>query len=206
MRKKAYGATYGVIFDLFGVVFSKGLESSIERLEAVLDRSRDEITPIYRKWEKEFDLGHINEDEFWSHINNELGTNIDAQILSNIILSGYKLDGDVLRFSERIRHRFIVVVYSNYRREWFDRLDKIFHVSNYFQSVFISSDTGLLKPNPSVFDFVSKAICVPLKNLILIDNEPRNIEAAEKVGARGILFNTIDETEIEFTRLFDHYM
>ena len=82
MGKKAYDATYGVIFDLFGVVFSKGLESLIERLEIVLDRSRDEITPIYRKWEKEFDLGHINEDEFWLHINNELGTNIDAQILS----------------------------------------------------------------------------------------------------------------------------
>ena len=65
---------------------------------------------------------------------------------------------------------------------------------------------SLREPDPSVFDFVSKAICVPLKNLILIDNEPRNIEAAEKVGARGILFNTIDETEIEFTRLFDHYI
>lgn len=193
--------TFCVIFDLFGVIFSKGLESSIKHLEAVLDRTEAEITPVYRRWEEDFDLGRIDETQFWKHVNSELRTNIDPRILSNIVISGYKLNGDIVSLIQRFEKSHLLVVYSNYRREWFEKLDAIFRISRHFLHVFISSDTGLLKPDPNVFHFVSDNLEIPIPKLVLIDDLPANVERAREVGANGIVFKSVYQTEVAVQRL-----
>ena len=189
-----------VVFDLFGVVFSKGIASSITRLNAVFNRSEFVIRPIFQKCEKEFDLGNINENEFWKCINSELHTNIDSQTLTRIVLSGYKINPQVISLVARLRSKFLVIAFSNYRREWFCRLNKKFSISQEFNEIFISSDFGVLKPNPKVFTLIHNRFNIPKGNLILIDDEMKNIESANKFGAKGILFKNIVQTATDFAK------
>lgn len=192
-----------IMFDIFGVIFTKGLESSINLLEAVFNRRSKRITPVYRKWEKEFDLGQIDEIEFWNNINKDLNTNIDSKILTNIILSGYKLNDNVIRLAKRLSQLSTIAVYSNYRREWFDRLNHKFNITNQFEYIYISSDTGILKPDPRVFSFINKKHGVSIENTLLIDDDPINVISAENIGAKGIRFSNIYQTEVLIPKLLN---
>lgn len=193
-----------IVFDLFGVVFTKGLASSIDHLKGVLNRPEGEISVVYRKWEKEFDLGLINENQFWERVNKELSTNISPKILSNIVVSSYRLKEDTLKLANYLKRDFPIIVYSNYRREWFDRLDRKYRISKVFDEVYISSDTKKRKPHGTVFDFIKKEHNVPSKNIVLIDDDSKNITGITNWGGYGLKFDNVFETEIQIRNLFSN--
>ena len=68
-----------IVFDLFGVLLSKGLQSSLKRLEAVLKRPAGDIAPVYEALEREFDTGLIDETRFWNALNAALGTRVSPR-------------------------------------------------------------------------------------------------------------------------------
>ena len=189
-----------IIFDLFGVVFNKGLESSIDSLVAVLNRPEQEISKVYRRWEKDFDLGKIGEEEFWEKVNNYLGTFVRSHTLSNIVISAYRPKRDTLQLAQFLKRKNKIVVYSNYRREWFNRLDNQFNISVEFDQIHISSDIGFLKPDKNVFDFICDQHKVKINNIVLIDDEFENISSLVKLGGNGVLFKNIYETEIRLRK------
>jgi putative hydrolase of the HAD superfamily len=186
----------GIIFDLFGVVFSKGLASALGTLVSTLKRPGPEIKRVYERWEREFDLGRVDEREFWEGINRELNTDADTAALSYIVLSGYRLHQDVLWLAERFRPVATVAACSNYRREWFDKLDSVFHVSPHFDHVFISSEIGALKPDPAMFEHLANRLDMRPRDLLVIDDELENIRGAEQFGANGLRFVDVYHAEV----------
>ncbi|KXI26787.1 NUDIX domain-containing protein [Paraglaciecola hydrolytica] len=185
-----------IIFDLFGVVFNKGLESSIDRLVAVLNRPEDEIEKAYRHWEQLFDRGEIDEDIFWSKINIQLGSNINPSVLSNIVISAYRPRMQTIQLARFLKRHHKVVVYSNYRKEWFNQLDDIYDIEVNFDDVIISSDTGLLKPDANVFYYLEREFKVPIENMVLIDDDISNISGIKNLGGNGVLFRNVYEAEV----------
>ena len=143
-----------IVFDLFGVIFSKGLDSSIEHLTAVFNKPARQISKIYRKLEIKFDLGEINEIEFWEQINEDLHTDISPIVLNNIVISSYQLKKETIALVSYLKKYFPLAIYSNYRKEWFEKLDSKYEISKLFDSVYISSETGQLKPNKKAFDIL----------------------------------------------------
>ncbi|NOZ35287.1 MAG: NUDIX domain-containing protein [Chlorobi bacterium] len=190
-----------IVFDLFGVVFTKGLSSSIDHLKGVFNKPEKEISKVYRKWEKEFDLGLIDEKGFWDRVNNELSTNISHKILSNIVISSYKIKPETILLAEYLKRDFPIAVFSNYRREWFNRLDKKYKISKIFDDLYISSDIELKKPSKEAFDYISSTHSIDKKNIYLIDDDIRNIKGINDWGGNGILFNNVYETEIKLREL-----
>lgn len=186
-----------IIFDLFGVVFSKGLAGSLDSLQKAFRRHADDVARTYRRWEAPFDLGSMDEAEFWANVNAELGTKCPGPLLTSLVLSGYSLRHDVVRLIRRYRSNHRTVAYSNYRREWYSRLDAVHHISKEFDCVYISSDVGLLKPDPEVFNFVSREQNTTVSNLLLVDDNKANVDAARSAGARAILFEDVYSAEAE---------
>ncbi len=193
-----------IVFDLFGVLFTKGLDSSIDHLTAVFNRQPDQISKTYRKWEIEFDLGKIDEITFWENINFELKTNIKPKLLNNIVISSYRLKEDTILLVDYLKKSFPVVVYSNYRREWFDILDFKYHVSKHFDKIYISSETKVLKPDSHAFDIIKKDFKINNEDTILIDDEDRNIKGFTKWGGKAISFSNIYETEVQIRNYFKY--
>ncbi len=185
-----------IIFDLFGVVFNKGLESSIDRLVAALDKPEKMVELAYRKWEKPFDIGKIDEDIFWKNINSELGVNINPSVLSNIVISAYQPKYNTIQLARFLKRKHRVIVYSNYRREWFNRLDELHDIEVNFDEVIISSDTKLLKPDPAVFYSLEEEFDTLIENMVLIDDEQTNVEGMKRLGGNAVLFKNVFETEV----------
>ena len=193
-----------IVFDLFGVIFSKGLDSSIEHLTAVFNKPARQISKIYRKLEIKFDLGEINEIEFWEQINEDLHTDISPIVLNNIVISSYQLKKETIALVSYLKKYFPLAIYSNYRKEWFEKLDSKYEISKLFDSVYISSETGQLKPNKKAFDILLNEYNISKNNIILIDDDATNIRSFNRWGGHGILFENIFETETKIRNIFQN--
>jgi len=193
-----------LIFDSFGVLFTKGFASSIEYLEAAFNKPQQEIESIYRKYEIEFDLGKFTEQDFWAKINHDLGTNIHYDVLSNLVINSYKVKKDTVKLIKFLKHNsnYQIVLFSNFRRSWFDRLDKKYNVSPLFDDVYISSDNGLLKPDTKVFDYIGNKRNTLKDNMLLIDDETINISSMLKWGGKGVCYVDSSVAEKEIRQLF----
>jgi len=190
-----------IVFDSFGVVFTKGLSSSIDSLASIFeDKKKYAIEHAYRNWESEFDLGRINDQQFWAGVNEELGTNVAADKLTKIVIGSYKIQPNIISLILLLRSKFNVVMYSNFRKSWFDILDNKFDIYKLFDKVFISSETGYLKPDKRAFDYISKQLNISPSNLILVDDEKANIDSFNDWGGTGILFYDAIQAQYELRK------
>jgi putative hydrolase of the HAD superfamily len=53
--------------------------------------------------------------------------------------------------------------------------------------VFASHQIGQRKPHPAAFDFVLREIGVPAPEVLLFDDLPANVEAAQALGLQAVL-------------------
>lgn len=190
-----------VVFDMFGVVSSKGLESSIEPLTGVFGRSRNAVSKAYRANEIDFDLGKIDSVKFWNSVNEQLGTEIQSRILDNIVLTNYKIREETISLVNFAKRASKVVLLSNFRREWYDKLDEKYDVSSNFDKVFVSSDIGYLKPDYEIFDHVAKSCGYDPIQMYLLDDEMPNIQGMSRWGGNPIHFTNAYEAERELRNM-----
>lgn len=190
-----------IIFDLFGVVFTKGLNSSINQLSKILNRSIRDVKIAYEKWEYDFDRGQIDNKDFWYFVNSELRTNISSELLTEIVISSYELNEQTINLIDYLSSHCKIVAYSNFRHSWFEILEQKFNVSKIFSSVYISSKTGILKPSQNVFYYLQRQHGVKIQNMVLIDDNEDNIHSMINFGGNGVLFRNIYEAEPEIRRL-----
>jgi len=58
---------------------------------------------------------------------------------------------------------------------------------NLFHKVYFSSEIGLRKPQPAIFEYVLKQNNLAAHNTLFIDDSPQHVEGAKKVGLNAVL-------------------
>ena len=71
-----------------------------------------------------------------------------------------------------------------------------------FDTVVISGEVGMRKPEPEIFELVIHRMGLPADECVFIDDMAHNIVAAEQAGLAGIVHRTFDETAVELEALF----
>lgn len=56
----------------------------------------------------------------------------------------------------------------------------------YFESVVISAKVGVSKPNPAIYELALRLLHIHAEQAIFVDDIPRNVLAAERVGLKGL--------------------
>ena len=56
----------------------------------------------------------------------------------------------------------------------------------YFESVIISAQVGLSKPNPAIYELALRTFGIAADKAIFVDDIPENVVAAEQVGLKGL--------------------
>ena len=69
-----------------------------------------------------------------------------------------------------------------------------------FDGQFRSCDLGLVKPSKEIFRKVLSLLGNP-KDVVFVDDNKTNVEAAEKEGLKGIVFTSISALKEELNRL-----
>lgn len=79
-----------------------------------------------------------------------------------------------------------------------DKLDKdlqIHSIYDDFDIIINSSKVGKIKPNPDIFHFTLKKIGIQSSEAVFIDDSPKHVEAAQKIGIKSHLYSCITKLE-----------
>lgn len=191
MKPKRRDRSMAIAFDLFGVLMTPGLQSSIDILAALLDRERDSVVLAYRRFEPAFDEGRLSPEQFWFCVNAELGTSVPWGQLDEAVLASYQPISVSWRLLVDLQRAGVpLALASNTRRSWFEYLDQRWGIRKHFTSVALSCDVGSRKPSTSILDKVSRDLDLSPHQILFIDDDSSNVAAATRAGFPAIHFDT----------------
>ncbi|MFP4846871.1 HAD family hydrolase [Winogradskyella sp. PE311] len=104
---------------------------------------------------------------------------------------GEALEGTVQILKSLIDNpNYKVVALTNWSHETFPIALKRFHFLHWFEGILVSGEEKTRKPFPEVYELTLKRFNITAENSIFIDDNLRNIKAAEAFGINGIHFET----------------
>lgn len=74
-------------------------------------------------------------------------------------------------------------------------------IDQLFAQLVISSEVGLLKPDPRMYDLALNNLEVQAEECVLIDDLARNVDAAQDIGMQVVLFQSAEQLKSEFALL-----
>jgi len=142
-------------------------------------------------------LGEITEDQHWQSVAAKLGRS-DTQIggLRDEFFGGDVLDRGLLDFIRGLRRARRTGLLSN---GWLDLRKYLVknRIQDAFDSIVISAEVGMLKPDPRVYQLALKELNAGPKEAVFVDDTPANVQAAAELGMCGVLFTSAEQTRRE---------
>jgi epoxide hydrolase-like predicted phosphatase len=151
----------------------------------------------------DFETGRITDEEFATAFAARLseisGKQVGPDRLVQRIFSGLEIEEDMMTAVERARAAgFKTGLLSNswgmglYPRERIDRL---------FDSVVISGEVGMRKPDAEIFHLASDKLGISPDRSVFVDDHPGHLKAAVELGMTTVLHRTPPETIDELEAL-----
>jgi HAD superfamily hydrolase (TIGR01509 family) len=120
--------------------------------------------------------------------------------IEHIVSADHIRNESLVGIVQSLRADFKVGLLSNVGRDLIARLFSEEEVSTLFDAVVLSSEVGMVKPYPEIFELMADRLGVRPDDCLMIDDMPDNIAGAESVGMQGIVFRTNDELESALKR------
>lgn len=90
---------------------------------------------------------------------------------------------------------------SNWSEETFALVRPVYSVLNLMEDMVISGHEKVMKPDPKIFQLALQRFGIQADETVFIDDNPKNVAAANGVGIRGIMFESIEKLETALIEL-----
>ena len=186
-----------VIFDFGGVLSLQPDERKIQELCETCNLGRERFEQVYRKNRHDFDRGTLTAAEYWSEILQAGGvqssSTAEACFHRDIELWTV-INKQVLEWSRLLkREGFITAVLSNMPREILDYIVSVYSWIFEFDIRVFSCDHGQVKPEPQIYQTCLKELKVAPEEVLFIDDNRENTEAAERLGLHVLTFQSMEK-------------
>ena len=190
-----------IVFDLGGVLidwnpnhlYEKMFEGDQEKIKHFLSA----ICPP--EWNAKLDAGYsisaAIEDQILLYPGYEVY--IRAYGARWIEMIGGQIDGSVEILAELKKQRYPLFVLSNWSGETYPFVYQRFEFLKWFDSVMLSGEEKVVKPDPAIFQVLLKRIEYPAEQCLFIDDSFPNIETADRLGFQTIHFTSADKLKME---------
>lgn len=191
-----------IVFDNNGVLTSCDADCTIPRFANYFGMEPGDLLDIYNSLAIPADLGKITTDDFLRNLTSAVGKEYNHDELWAIFWGCYKPKQGVREMLLKLKDKFQIALLTNFV-DVFDSFNQDFwHYDDIFDDkMFVSSKLGMAKPNDDIFLYALKKLGRKPGEVIFVDDRPSNIEAAEKVGIKGVLFESIDQMKCDLTKL-----
>ncbi len=192
-----------VIFDLGGVYFTNGTKRAIDIISQRWNLDSNIVAEVFKgKIGTEYRENKISHEEFWRQAKETLGIQAPMQELAEIWLNGYvPIQGTVDIIKELKEKGYEILYLSDNVQERIDYIEEKYHFLQYFKSGVFSHLVGVRKPNPKIYQLVLNEASNPAENCVYIDDNPKLLEEAERLGMSTIAFDSPNETRKKLREL-----
>lgn len=111
-----------------------------------------------------------------------------------------KPNKDMVSLVNRLRENYKVVLLTNQNSFAHDAFDKKFGLAGIFDDQIVSGKVGAKKPEAKYFDLALQKLGAKPKDIIFIDDDRMNVDAAKKKGIKAIQFSSASKLADDLKR------
>ncbi len=167
--------------DFFGVICSEVAPFWFKKYF-----SEGEVDELKDRFFKPLDLGEISNDELFNKLSilvEKPNSDISSEINSLV-----KINQDVVDCLRTLKNSHKIILCSNAGKSFLDRILKENNLEDIFDARVISSEIKVAKPDKKFFDICLEVSNSDKKDILFIDDNPVNVDAAARFGVKAILF------------------
>jgi len=179
--------TRAIIFDFFGVICPDLYWYFLSKHVKDLESKRD----FFQNLSDQHDRGILPKQEFIKEISENTGVE-PATVLEEMNVAAV-VDLELVEFIKKLRKKYKVGMLSNSGVYFIDKIFQENGLKNLFDSVVVSERVGFIKPDPRIFEVVSRELGINPEETVFIDDRQSNTDAAEKLGIKGIVYTGVDK-------------
>ncbi len=175
-----------IIFDFFGVI-----STEVSPFWFAERFSEEEAKALKDKYMTPADRGDLTEEEVFltlSELSGESPTKIEADFASRV-----KIDKEMTSLIESLRGDYKTVLLSNAMGTWLWKILKANDLEGLFDTIVISSEEHVVKPDRRIFEIALKRLGVNADEAVFIDDNKKNADGALSVGINGIIYTGLDD-------------
>ena len=138
---------------------------------------------------RQMDLGNITTEQFLDRLSDLQG----RKVTSEEIDATARVNEEVVAIAKDLKPKYRIALLSNAPSSFIRNLLAVHDLEQHFHEIVISSEVGMIKPSPEIFEHTLSKLSVSASEAIFIDDNPGHVAAAEKVGIRGVLFTSANQ-------------
>lgn len=182
-----------IIFDIGRVLIRIDVARAMQDLASGSALSPSELwtaiekDPRWADWQE----GRISPHDWYLHLNKRLGGNLTFEQFTQVwnrALDPNPIHEDA--FFEKMSKRYRLALLSNTDPIHVRHLEATYSFFSYFPTRIYSCSVGASKPNPLIYNAALRALKVNAGEAIYIDDIAAYVEAAQRLGMAGILFQS----------------
>jgi HAD superfamily hydrolase (TIGR01549 family) len=172
-----------VIFDFFGVFCP---DITLEWFKQTVPDFESKL-PEFQAFCTQSDYGKLSKHDFFQNVSalagvssDEMMKGVEAQTIINTELVDYTRNS--------VKPNYKTACLSNGTHEWTLNVITEHGLSDLFDEIVLSGDLGIVKPSSEIYQATLQKIGVSAHDAIFTDDRQSNINAADVLGIRSLLF------------------
>ena len=191
MIKNKYDA---VFCDLGNVLVNFDHRIAVKKILALTSKKEEDIYQLFfdSGITKDYEEGKISSLDFFKRVKDFLELDIDYGAflpIWNDIFFETPLNKKIQDFLKKIKNRYKIVMISNINETHYEFLKEKMPIFREFDKLILSYEIGFRKPSPEIYDAALRAAGAKNSDAFYIDDRADLIEAASKLGIKGVTFN-----------------
>ena len=176
-----------VIFDFYGVIIS-------DPMWGVIQREYHVAGDTFHQLSDNVNLGKLTWDEFVQQLADATGK--DVKEVSQAYTQ-YHVNCQVITLIKELSEHYKVGLLTNASHGHIDAILGDLDVSDLFDSVVVSADLRIIKPQPGIYERSLSDLAVYAEEAVFIDDNAINTDGAAAVGMHALLFSDYEQLKNE---------
>lgn len=187
-----------VVFDYGMVLTGKPDANAHAEMVRITGLPVDRFEEFYWADRHAYDEGKLTGFEFWKKINVEAGLALPLSAIEELNLWDARMwttkNDTMLAWQLAIKQRGILTaILSNMGDSVLANMQREFDWLSRFDVLVWSYQLKMAKPDPAIYRYVLKELGTGAEETLFIDDRLVNVEAANALGMKGIVFTDVDQ-------------
>lgn len=181
-----------LIFDCFGVLYWDDLNRLYNLVHP--DQFQDLKDLMHA-----CDHGYMGRQDFLESVAELAGISVEA--VAAVMHDKHRRNEPLIARAKELKAKYKIGMISNMGYDILKDLFSEQERAELFDDMVISSEVGLIKPSWDIFELALERLGVAADETVFIDDQPANVDGADRVGMKTILFTTNAQFETELAAI-----